>query len=126
MTLTLRYGCSLGQVETSYSFTSCIKMADVATIIIKKLYDLLSGFLHMETGSLGLMDQIEAIKWVNRNVHFFGGDSSKVTLAGHSAGAADVGIHLLNPTLEGTYTHPNSLLLKFSYFVLISKYMYIS
>lgn len=63
------------------------------------------GFLHMETGSLGLMDQIEAIKWVNRNVHFFGGDSSKVTLAGHSAGAADVGIHLLNPTLEGLFRH---------------------
>ena len=79
----------------------------------------------METGSLGLMDQIEAIKWVNRNVHFFGGDSSKVTLAGHSAGAADVGIHLLNPTLEGTctYTHQKPLLLKLSYFVIISKYV---
>ena len=47
------------------------------------------------------MDQVEVIKWVHRNIHFFSGDPNTVTLAGHSAGAADVGIHMLNPNTKG-------------------------
>ena len=64
-----------------------------------------TGFLHLDNthlpGNLGLVDQMEAIRWVNRNIHLFDGDPTKVTLAGHSAGAADVGVHLLNPNLKG-------------------------
>ena len=66
---------------------------------------LFSGFLQLDKdnfpGNYGLVDQIKLIQWVNRNIHFFDGDPTKVTLAGHSAGAADVGIHLINPNLEG-------------------------
>ena len=66
---------------------------------------LFPGFLQLDKnhfpGNYGLVDQTEAIRWVNRNIHLFDGDPTKITLAGHSAGAADVGIHLLNPNLEG-------------------------
>jgi para-nitrobenzyl esterase len=43
--------------------------------------------------SLGIRDQQNAINWVIANIGIFGGDSSKITLFGESAGAMSVGLH---------------------------------
>ena len=45
------------------------------------------------TGNVGLRDQRLALRWVQANVGAFGGDSSKVTIFGQSAGAISVGTH---------------------------------
>jgi len=46
--------------------------------------------------SLGLRDQVAALKWVHKNIRHFGGDKNAVTIFGLSAGAHSVGFHMLN------------------------------
>ena len=54
-------------------------------------------------GNFGMLDQVEALKWVNKNIENFGGDPSKVTIFGASAGGTSVTLHLLSPLSEGLF-----------------------
>ncbi|MGJ0392203.1 MAG: carboxylesterase/lipase family protein [Methylocystis sp.] len=48
-------------------------------------------------GGYGLEDQRSALRWVKRNIAAFGGDPNNITIAGESAGAAGVCMHILAP-----------------------------
>lgn len=54
-------------------------------------------------GNYGLMDQVAALRWVQRNVARFGGDARNVTLAGQSAGGRSVCAHLASPWSRGLF-----------------------
>ncbi|CAO1628976.1 unnamed protein product [Sympodiomycopsis kandeliae] len=47
------------------------------------------------TTNAGYWDQREVMRWVQENIHSFGGDPKKVTIFGQSAGAGAVGVHLI-------------------------------
>jgi len=54
-------------------------------------------------GDYGLMDQIAALKWVQRNIRAFGGEPSNVTVFGESAGGADVLALMATPAARGLF-----------------------
>lgn len=54
-------------------------------------------------GNFGYMDSIAALKWVRRNVAAFGGDPSRVTIYGQSAGAGQVAMLLATPLARGLF-----------------------
>jgi para-nitrobenzyl esterase len=55
-------------------------------------------------GNFGLLDQIAALRWLQRNIGAFGGDVRNVTLFGHSAGAEDIGLLLVSPLARGLFS----------------------
>jgi para-nitrobenzyl esterase len=89
-------------------------LADRGIVVVTVQYRLgVFGFLshpeltrespHGASGNFGLMDQVAALEWVKRNIAAFGGDPASVTIAGHSAGAQDVGLLLLSPRARGLF-----------------------
>ncbi len=46
---------------------------------------------------MGMLDMVEALKWVQTHIHKFGGDPNQVTIFGESAGGASIGHLVLSP-----------------------------
>jgi para-nitrobenzyl esterase len=58
---------------------------------------------HRASGNYGLMDQIQAVRWVQQNIAKFGGNPANITIFGESAGAGDVNALIASPLTKGLF-----------------------
>ncbi|ORX38959.1 hypothetical protein BD324DRAFT_300541 [Kockovaella imperatae] len=90
------------------------------------------GFLALDNGetngNYGLADQVTALEWVQKHIAAFGGDPSRVTILGQSAGAGSVRALIASPKAKDLFVGalPQSNLAGFSYATTYSEYLNIS
>ena len=91
--------CETGQ-GSGYDASALATRGDVIVVTINYRLNVF-GFLCTDDtnapGNYGLLDQQLALQWVHDNIEAFGGDPSRVTLFGQSAGGATAMLHLSAP-----------------------------
>lgn len=108
------HGGSLTSGQPSYCDYNGESLAKKGIIVVNFGYRLnVFGYLADEelaaespngtTGNYGLLDQIQALKWVKENIEAFGGDPDNITIAGESAGSSSVNAICVSPLAEGLF-----------------------
>ena len=110
------HGGSLTTGNTSFSEYRGEDLARRGIIVVNFAYrlgvfgyyaneDLAAESPNGTTGNYGLLDQIQALKWVRENISAFGGDPEKVTVAGESAGSSSVNALCVSPLAKGLFRY---------------------
>jgi para-nitrobenzyl esterase len=95
-----------------YGATRLVEQGDVIVVTINYRLGSLGFLAHpaltaespdRASGNYGLMDQQEALRWVQRNALLFGGDPFRVTIFGESAGGLSVHSQLASPGSRGLF-----------------------
>jgi para-nitrobenzyl esterase len=94
-----------------YNGATFAERGDVVLVTINYRLGTL-GFLYLanvggpeyaDSGNLGMLDQVAALKWVKSNIAAFGGDPGQVTVFGESAGGMSVCTLMGMPTARGLF-----------------------
>ena len=88
-----------------YDGAALSRSGDVVVVTINYRLGALGFLSHPELGggNWGLLDQIEALRWVGANAGAFGGDPDDVTVFGESAGAGSVSVLLAAERARGLF-----------------------
>jgi para-nitrobenzyl esterase len=108
------YGGGFGAGATSEPNYNGAKLAQKGVVLVSIAYRVGTlGFLaHPElsaettnrvSGNYGLLDMIAGLQWVQKNIAQFGGDPSKVTIFGESAGGIAVSMLCASPEAKGLF-----------------------
>jgi para-nitrobenzyl esterase len=95
-------GAFVGGSSSLYPLTRLVTIGNVIVVTMNYRLGVMGFMAHPAfdramDGAYGLADQRQALRWVQRNIAAFGGDPHNVTIAGESAGAASVCMHILSP-----------------------------
>ena len=94
-----------------YDGVNLCKRGDVVVVTLNHRLNVF-GFLHLgdlvggeyaESGNVGMLDIVQALRWVQRNAAAFGGDASNVTIFGESGGGRKVSTLLAMPAAQGLF-----------------------
>ena len=106
-------GGNTSGLKDIYDFSGLIKKHNVIVVSINYRLGPFGWFSHpsiqdLQTGidktsNFGTLDIIQALKWVNENIHYFGGDKSNITIFGESAGGHNVLSLLVAPQARGLF-----------------------
>src|SRR6185436_8444782 len=95
------YGGGFTEGSTSIAVYDGVELAKKGVVVVSANYRVGPlGFLahpeltqesdHASSGNYGLLDQIAALRWMQKNIAAFGGDPNQITIFGQSAGAISV------------------------------------
>ena len=88
-----------------YDGEALVNAGPVIVVTINYRLGFLGYIAHPELNetNFGLLDQVKALEWVRDNIESFGGDPSKVTIFGESAGGTSVVALMASPLSEGLF-----------------------
>ncbi|XP_073653056.1 cocaine esterase isoform X8 [Tursiops truncatus] len=98
-------GFVMGMAST-YDGSALAAFEDVVVVVIQYRLGLLGFFSTGDkhaTGNWGYLDQVAALRWVQQNIIYFGGDPDHVTIFGASAGGMSVSLHVVSPMSKGLF-----------------------
>ena len=92
--------------------TNLVQRGDVVVVNVTHRLNAF-GFLHLadfpggeeyaDAGNVGMLDIVQALKWIQDNIEAFGGDPSNVTIFGFSGGAGKVATLMAMPAAKGLF-----------------------
>ncbi|XP_077979992.1 acetylcholinesterase-like [Glandiceps talaboti] len=89
-----------------YDATALSAISDVIVVTLNYRLGAIGFFTTGDsaaTGNYGMLDQVEALKWVKNNIEAFGGDTESITIFGESAGSLSVHLHIVSPLSSGLF-----------------------
>ena len=106
-------GGNTSGMTSEYNPEVLVKSQNVIVVTIAYRLGLFGWLSHPEirnssegmdrSANFGLLDQIEALKWIKENINFFGGDPENITIFGESAGGQDVIALYVSPLAKGLF-----------------------
>ena len=104
------FGAGSALMAARYEAHNLSKYGDVVVVSLTHRLNAL-GFLNLtaygpryaDSANLGMLDVVDALKWVKTNIANFGGDPAKVMIFGHSGGGAKVLTLLSMPEAKGLF-----------------------